>query len=536
MLGTTQCGSNQQSGSSKAPAGPPSISVATYHFDNARSGIQSQETILTPTNVNSTAFGKLFSVPVDGIVQAQPLIAGNVTMSDGQSHDILFIATQNDSVYAVDASNGSAAPFWKVSLLNAGETPVSANDVQCADIQPTIGITGTPVLDTTNQILYLVSKSKDASGNFHQRLHALKFLDGSESLNGPAEVSASVPGSASDGLNGVVQFNPKMQLQRSALALSNGTVWITWASHCDLQPYHGWVMGYNSSDLSKQTYVFNDTPNGTEGGIWMSSGGPSFDASGNMFLVSGNGDLNTTSGDYGESAMRLTPNATGSLVVADYFSPFNNDYLTYYDADMGISGAVLLPDQAGPIAHLLVTADKLSTIYLINRDNMGQFNSTTNDSVQAFAPCNCRLHSNLMFFNNNLYVGSDNQPLAAFAFNPTTQQFATTPGSVTAQSFSCGTGCYIAGTSPVVSANGTNNAILWALDNTAFGAPGPAILHAYDPANLATEFYNSSQAAGNRDQAGNAAKFTSPVVANGHVYVAGNGSVTVYGLLAGATQ
>jgi hypothetical protein len=234
--------------------------------------------------------------------------------------------------------------------------------------------------------------------------------------------------------------------------------------------------------------------------------------------------------------MRLAPAAKGGLAVADYFSPFNNEYLSAYDSDMGVSGAVLLPHQTGPIPHLMVTADKLATIYLINRDNMGQFNSTANDSVQAFSACNCRLHANLTFFNNNLYVGADGQPLAAFAFNPTTGQFATTPGSVTTQYFYCGDSCYLSGTSPVVSANGSSNGVLWTLDNTTYGIQGPAILHAYDPANLATEFYNSSQAAGNRDQAGSAAKFTSPVVANGHVYVAGNGSVTVYGLLAGATQ
>jgi hypothetical protein len=537
LIGLTQCSSSQHAESVSTT--PPvtvvpdtdTVSVATYHYDNASSGIQPQEASLTPANVKSSTFGKLFSVPVDGQVFAQPLIAANITMADGQPHTLLFVATQNDSVYAFDADQASTSPFWKVSLLQSGEKAVPSGDLGVTDPTPVVGITGTPVLDLTNQVLYVVSKSKGSNGSEVQRLHALKFKDGSETDNAPVTIAASVPGTASDAVGGQVVFNTVRENQRSALSLNNGTVWIEWASHGDIAPYHGWLMGYNSSDLTKQTYVFNDTPNGGEGGIWMSSGGPSFDSAGNMYLNTGNGTFDPASGNYSSSALRLTPGTGTQLNVADYFSPFDQEYLSSIDADFGIASAVLLPDQAGSKPHLMVTADKNSIVYLIDRDNMGKYNSTTNNVVQAFPGSPYGLKQNLLFFNNTLYVSGDSTPMYAYPFNPSTQLFTTTPTSATANSFVCQGNCYIGGSSPVISANGTQNPILWTLDNTAWSEGGPAVLHAYDPANLATEFYNSNQAASNRDQAGNAVKFLNPVIANGRVYVAGNGSVTVYGLL-----
>jgi hypothetical protein len=505
--------------------------VVTYHYDNASSGIQSHETTLTPANVKSSTFAKLFSVSVDQAVYAQPLIAANITMADGQPHTLLFVATQNDSVYAFDADKSTTTPFWKVSLLQSGETPVPVADLGVGGTLPAIGITGTPVLDTTAHLLYVVSKSIDGSGNCHQRLHALNFKDGTEGANGPTNIAASVPGTASDASGGMVSFNPLRENQHSALTLNNGTVWIEWASHGDVQPYHGWLIGYSSSDISKQQYVFNDTPNGSEGGIWMSSAGPSFDSAGNIYLNSGNGDFDAAASNYSSSALKLTPGTSPNLTVADYFSPYDQEYLSTVDADFGVTNPVLLPDQPGAIPHLLVAADKNSIVYLINRDNMGKYNSTTNNVVQAFPASSGGLKQSLLFFNNTLYFSGDSAPIYAYPYNAAAQQFVTTPSSMTPIPFTCSGTCYVGGTSPVISANGSQNAILWTVDNSASQLPGPAVLRAYDPTNLATEFYDSTQAAGNRDQAGNAVKFISPVIANGRVYVAGINSVTVYGLL-----
>jgi hypothetical protein len=415
-------------------------------------------------------------------------------------------------------------------LLESGETAVPYTDVNSHDITPAIGIVGTPVLDLVKGVLYVVAKSKTSSGSHVQRLHALTVQNGSEITNSPVTITASVPGTASDAVNGQVSFNALKQNQRSALALNNGTVWIAWASHTDNQPYHGWLLGYNSSDLSQQ-YVFNDTPNGSEGGIWMSAGGPAFDSAGSLYIESGNGEFSEADHNYSSTALRLTPGTgpNGTMVVADYFTPFNQASLSSVDADFGVASNLLLPDQAGPVPHLLITADKDSDIYLINRDNMGKYSSTTNYVVQTFFSSTEHLKQNFVFFNNTLYVSGDNSPMNAFSFNPTTGLFQTSPSSSTTEVFACD--CYVGGTAPTISANGTSNAVLWTVDNAAISVPGPAILRAYDPANLAHELYDSTQVAANRDQAANAVKFTTPVVANGRVYVGGVNSVTVYGLL-----
>jgi hypothetical protein len=507
------------------------VNVSTYHYDNMRSAVQPQETSLTPANVKSTAFGKLFSVSVDGAVNAQPLIATNITMSDGQPHTLLLAATENDSVYAFNADASSTAPYWQVSLLETGETAVPYADVISHDIMPVIGIVGTPVLDPVKGVLYVVAKSKTSSGTHVQRLHALAIQNGSEITNSPVTITAGIAGTASDAVGGQVSFNALKQNQRSALALNNGTVWIAWASHGDNQPYHGWLLGYNSSDLSQQ-YVFNDTPNGSEGGIWMAAGGPAFDSAGSLYVESGNGEFSEADNNYASTALRLTPGtgANGTMVIADYFTPFNQASLTSVDADFGVASNLLLPDQTGPVPHLLITADKDSDIYLINRDNMGKYSSTTNYVVQTFFSSTQHLKQNFVFFNNTLYVSGDSSPINAFSFNPTTGLFQTSPSSSTSEVFTC-TSCYAGGTAPTISANGTGNAVLWTIDNTAVSVPGPAILRAYNPGNLAHELYDSTQAAANRDQAANAVKFTTPVVANGRVYVGGVNSVTVYGLL-----
>ncbi len=528
-LGLTQCSS--QAAKTPAPAESDytdTVNVTMHHYDNSRSGVQPNETVLTPANLNQSTFGKLFSAAVDGSVYAQPLIATNITMSDGKPHSLLLVATENDSMFAFDADSGGSA-FWKSSLLQSGETAVPNANVGVTDISPLIGITGTPVMDSTKGIIYVVAKSVDGSGNYYQRLHALNVQNGQEMPNSPVTIAASVPGggAATDAVNGQIAFNPKMQLQRTALGLSNGVVWIAWASHGDIQPYHGWLMGYDATKLT-QTYVFNDTPYGYQGGIWLGAGGPAFDSAGNVFLASGNGHYQPPS-DYGSSALKLTPGSSGQLTVADYFTPCNWGLLEVDDVDLGVSATVLLPDQSGPVPHLMVTSDKGSLIYLINRDNMGKFNASTNNVVQTFSASNNMQYQNLLFFNNTLFVGTTSAPLSAFTFDPTSGQFQTKPSSAT----TC-TNCFVNGTAPTISANGTTNAVLWALDNSSpqqtGNSPAPAILRAYNPTNLSQELYDSNQAGG-RDQPANAIKFTTAVVANGHVYVGGDGAVTVYGLL-----
>ena len=510
------------------------VSVTTYHYDNMRSGVQAKETILTPSNVLSGSFGKLFTLTVDGQVYAQPLIVAKLQMSDGISHDVLFIATEHDTVYAFDADNASTQPFWSTSLLAAGETTVPAGDTGSQDVSPEIGISGTPVIDPQQGVLYVVAKSKaivNGQATYSQRLHALGLLDGKEMLNGPTLINASLAGNAVGAVNGIATFDQLRSHQRSALALINGTVWVAFASHGDQGIYHGWLLGYNSTDISQQTQLFDNTPNGWLGGIWMAANGPSTDSSGDIYLTAGNGDYDATKSNYGASSVRLRPGITtpnGTVKVIDSFTPSDKDYENSYDWDMGVMGSVILPDQTGPIPHLLITADKLGETYVINRDNFGGYDPMANHVVQTFLAGPNNLHQNGVFFNNTLYFSSDNAPMYAYTFNPTTEQFMTTPSSATAQVYMC-TGCYVGGSAPTISANGTSNGILWTIDATSFNVPGPGILHAYDPTDLTHELYNSTQSTG--DQAPNAIKFTTPVVANGRVYVGANGAVAVYGLL-----
>ena len=419
VMGLSQCSSSSSTSSSLKT--PPTtivpdldkVGVSTHHYDNARSGVQPQESTLTPINVKATTFGKQFTVTVDAAVYAQPLIVPNITTADGQPHTLLIVATQNNSVYAFDADKAVTAPYWQVSLMQSGETAVPYAATGATGVGNAIGITGTPVVDSTKGIVYLVSKTVNSSGSYAQRLHALSLQNGAEALNGPTTINASISGTATDASGGQISFDPLKENQRSALGLNNGIVWIAWASHSDtLPPYHGWFLGYNSSDISKQPTVFVDTPNGALGGIWMSAGGPGFDNSGNIYIVSGNGDFSAEGNNYSSSAMRLTPgvSANGGLTVADYFTPYNQASLSSVDADFGVSGNLLLPDQTGPIPHLLVTSDKSSLVYLLNRDNMGKYSPQADSVVQIFQSSTQGLKQTFAFFNNTLYVSGDNAP------------------------------------------------------------------------------------------------------------------------------
>jgi hypothetical protein len=512
--------------------------VTNLHYDNARTGVQPAESILTPSNVNSANFGKRFSLPVIGDVYAQPLYLHQYPMSDGQLHNVLLVATAQDYVYAFDADgkNPSQGYLWRKFLVNSGETWLTYLDENSDfDIYPNIGIISTPVVDRSGGTIYVVSRSKTTSGTvtYFQRLHALNIADGTEKLNGPKNIQATVKG-LGDGAT-TISFAPRIHNQRSALLLaptpgvgSGNSIFIVWASHGDQARYHGWVMAYDAANIAVQNAAWMTTPNGAQGGIWMAGGGPSTDGLGNIFMADGNGtfDANTGGSDYGDSAFRLTLGT--SITLADYFTPGNQSTLNAQDQDMGSGAVMLLPTQGGALPHLAMTTDKSGTIYLINRDNMGHFTTPGNSCVQSFSGGPFKNRSSFAFFNNLVYAGLAGAPLQAWAFNPQTERFSTTPQSKSANIY--GTNTNGSGAVPSVSANGAANGIVWSLDYSGFYHT-PAQLYAYDAANLGTQLYNSTQAANNRDSAAVAVKFTTPTVANGNVYVGGRNAITVYGLL-----
>lgn len=513
--------------------------VTTFHNNSARDGSNTQEYALTTADVNTAKFGKLFSCPVDGAAYTQPLWVPNVSIG-GKVRNVIFVATQHDSAYAFDADGSSCAQLWKVNLVDAAhgrgsltETSVPNSQVgnNFGDVQPEVGVTGTPVIDKASSTMYLVSKSIDSGNGFHIRLHALNLVDGSEKFGGPANVGTSVSGNGAGSTGGSVPFDLRMEHQRSGLALANGVVYVSWAAHEDADPYHGWLIGYNATTLA-QVSKFNATPNGTRGGIWMGGGAPAIDSNNNLYVLTGNGTFDNSNANFGDSALKLDPN----LSVTDWFTPYNQADLETFDTDLASSGLLLLPDQTTGPTHLLVASGKEGRVYLINRDGMGHFCSTctTNDTnvVQSFFVTNN--FGTPAFWNNALYFGgadfnSGGDFVKRFTFTPG-GAFATSPASKSAIRFP------FPGTMPSVSSHGSSNGIVWAIDASQYGPPsssgtGPAVLHAYDATNLATELWNSSQAASSRDQAGNAVKFTAPTIANGKVYLSTRTEIDVYGLL-----
>ena len=366
--------------------------VTTYHYDNARDGLNAAETILTPSNVNSTQFGKIGFDTVDGLVDAEPLYVANLTVA-GVLHNVLYVATENDSVYAFDADTGTQ--LWKTSVLGSGET--TSDDRGCTQITPQIGITSTPVIDRkqgTDGTLFTVGMTKDASGNYHQRLHALDLITGAEVSGSPTEISASYPGSGDNSQNGNVVFDPAQYAERAALLLLNGNVYLAWTSHCDDQPYTGWIMAYSETTL-KQTQVLDLTPNGEGGSIWMAGDGLAADSSGNLYFLDANGTFDLgfdssgfpTMGDFGNGMIKLSVNSSGTLAVADYFQPYNTDAESAADTDLGSGGEILLPDMTdstGNTQQLIVGAGKDGHIYLGNRNNLGKFNSMTSNNSNLY--------------------------------------------------------------------------------------------------------------------------------------------------------
>ena len=500
--------------------------VLTYHNDNARTGQNLNETILTPSNVNSTQFGKIFQVTVDGKVDAQPLYASAVAIPSQGTHNVLFVTTEHDSVYAFDAETG--AQLWQVSLLQTGET--TSDDRGCEQVTPEIGITATPVIDRSigpNGALYVVAMSKDSSSAYHQRLHALDMTTGAEVFGGPKEVQATYPGTG-DNSNGTdVIFDPKQYKERPGLLLLNHLIYIAFSSHCDHAPYTAWIMAYNESTLG-QANVLDLTPNGNEGSLWMSGAGLAADSAGNIYPLMANGTFDTTlnqngfpaQGDFGNAFVKLSTAGVG-LTVADYFTMTNTVAESNADQDLGSGGALLLPDMTdanGVTRHLAVGAGKDQAIYLVDRDNMGKFNPQADNIYQEFlSALPGGIFSMPAYFNSRLYFGPVGSSLLAFQFSNAKLQ--TPPVSSTSATFA------YPGATPSISANGASNAILWATENT-----NPAVLHAYDATDLSTELYNSNQA-GTRDQFGAGNKFITPTIANGKVYVGTTNGVGAFGLL-----
>jgi hypothetical protein len=516
-------------------AGSSGVNVTTYHNDNARDGWNASETTLTPKNVNANTFGKLRELPVDGKVDAQPLYVSGLSIA-GQAHNVLIVVTENASAYAFDADSGSQ--LWKVTALGANETTSDSHG--CGQITPQIGITDTPVIDRANGphgAVFFVAMSKDASSNYHQRLHALDLTTGAELAGSPSEIQATFPGNGYGSTNGMQVFDPGQYAERVGLLLMNSQIYLAWTSHCDDDPYTGWLMAYSETTL-KQSSVLNLTPNGPstphfgdgEGAVWMSGAGLAGDAQGNIFFLDANGTFDSTltangfpaSGDFGNSFMKVS--TTGNaLAAADYFAAYNLQSESDADQDLGSGGAMLLPDQTdakGTVRHLAVGAGKDTNIYVVNRDDMGKFNASSNNAIYQEIPnvLSGGAWSMAALFNNTVYYAGVGDHLKAFPI--TNALLATTPAAESANTFG------YPGATPSVSSNGSQNGIVWAIENQ----NGAGVLHAYDPSNIPTELYDSNQAPNGRDNFSDN-KFVTPTIVNGKVYVGTQTSVAVFGLL-----
>jgi hypothetical protein len=506
--------------------------VTTYHNNLSRDGSNPKEYALTPSNVNTGSFGKLFSCKLDGAIYAQPLWVANLRVG-GTMRNVVFAATQHESLYAFDADANPCVQLWTVSLIDGvhggttGEKSVPSGPGGLVgsgfgDITPEVGVTGTPVIDPTTNTLYVVSKSVNSTGTtFYQRLHGVDLFTGNEKLNGnsPVLIAATCPGTGDGGT--VDTFNAQLQNQRPGLALVNGAIYIAWASHEDRSPYYGWVISYDSVTLA-QNSVLNVSPNFGYGGIWMGGGAPAVDSNNNLYLLTGNGTFDVTNSstpnnDYGDSFLKLSP----SLGILGFFTPSNQSLDNANDQDFGSGGAAILVDlPSGTPNHFVIGGGKDGYLYLLNRDSLGGSGDTNalqrlNFSAAIFATG--------AFWNNTFYLAGVGGHLSAFPFNTTSRMFGITATSQSPGSFG------FPGSTPSVSSQGSSNGIVWALDNGNYCTPqsrgcGSTVLHAYDAGNLANELWNSSIL--NGDAAGYAVKFTVPTVANGKVYVGTRGNNT----------
>jgi hypothetical protein len=502
------------------------IDVPTYHYENMRLGQDLSEATLTPALVNPSTFGKLGEFVVDGLVDAQPLYLSDVTIPNLGAMNVLYVATEHGSVFAFDAdsANGNTDTYlWKATTLLPNELP--SDDRDCSAVTPEIGITSTPVIDRNRGAIYVVATSKNAAGNYFQRIHALDLTTGKELFGGPTTITATYPSSGIYSSNGNATFEPTLYMERAALIEINGAVYTTWASHCDNGPYSSWVIAY-SADTLLQTSVLNLVPNGKKGGIWMSGAGPAADATGNIYIILGNGDFDTATGTNGLPLNGNCGNcfvkiSSSPLTLLDYFTPWNTVTESDDDYDLGSGGPMLLPDvvdSSGNTRHLTIGAGKDVKLYVLDRDNMGKISSTTNNIYQELDTALYGIvYSKPAYFNGTVYYGAASDYMKAFPI--VAGKLPAIPSSRSANRFP------YPGATPTISANGKTNGIVWAVWNSA-----SATLFAYDATNLANLLYTSNQAPNSRDAfSGN--KFITPIVANGEVFVGTANSVAVFGLL-----
>ena len=519
--------------------------VYTYHNDLARDGVNQQEYALTPKDVNSSSFGKLFACTVDGAIYAQPLWVAGLQV-DGAQHNVVYVATEHDSLYAFDADGSPCQKLWQVSLIDVShggtgdETTIPAGPTDYlvgkgyGDLTPEVGVTGTPVIDPATNTLYVVSKSMNAAGTvFYQRLHAINLGTGAEETGSPVNITATVPGTATGG--STVTFDPRTENQRPGLVLVDGTVYVSWGSHEDGPTYYGWIISYSYDGTGfTETHAFNTTPDTSKGGIWMSGAAPAVDNQGRIYVLTGNGPFDAASptipnDDYGDSLLQLSL----SLQVLGYFTPSDQLDDASYNNDFGSGGATVLADlpAGSPVTHVAIAGGKDGNLYVYNRDALGGFGDSnawqetavgTEGNLDTDTPG--VLWSVGAMWNDNYYLAGAGGPLQQYQLDPSTAKLSlTTTGSSPAGGYE------FPGATPSISADGNTNGIVWVIDNSQFctrASPGcgPAVLHAYDATNVANELWNSGKSS--NDSAGNAVKFTVPTIANGKVYIGTRGNNT----------
>lgn len=495
----------------------PADDVLTYHNNGARTGLDPHETLLAPADVNPSSFGKLFSDSVDGFVYAQPLYVAGVALPGKGRRNVVYVATENDTVYAFDADS-AGPPLWQDHL----GTPVPSSAFACGQIVPRVGITATPVIDLPSATLYVEAMVQQATPHgptYAQQLHALDLATGAEKRGGPATLAGWVPGKGAGSKGGRLYFNAFLHMDRPGLALSNGVIYMAFGSHCDLGDYHGWVLAYGAAHLRFRA-AFNTTPDGSQGAIWQTGDAPAVDSAGHVYVLTGNGTFSAASGgsDYGDSFLQLAL-AGNALRPLDFFTPYNQQELNDQDLDVGSGGPLLLPRLPGSPRRLIVGGGKGGVLYVVDRNRMGRFQRGGNSQiVQGLRRGVTPIFSTPAYWNGRLYLGSVSQPLQAFAV--TAAGLSPAPVSRSSNSFD------YPGTTPAVSSNGAKDAIVWAVDSSGYVAGGSAVLHAYDATNLARQLY-ASPAHGAGDPA---VKFTTPIIAHGRVYFGTQNSLEVYGL------
>jgi Immunoglobulin domain/PQQ-like domain len=504
------------------PAPSAAVDVITYHNDNARTGQNLKETTLTLSNVNPNTFGLRKIVTLNGKVDAQPLFLSGVAIAGQGTHDVVYVVTEHDNVYALDSATGVV--LWQVSTLSNGETTSDTHG--CGQVSPEIGITSTPVIDRTrgpNGAIYVVAMSKNSGGSYFQRLYALDVTSGAQLFGGPHTITASYPGTGDHSSGGNVLFDPGQYKERAGLLMIGGNIYTTWASHCDFRPYTGWIMSFDANTLAAVS-VLNITPNGNEGAMWMSGAAPAADSSGNIYLLDGNGTMDTTlnsngfpsKGDFGNCFCKIS--TSNGLKVADFFAVSNTLSESNADTDLGSGAAMVLPDLSdglGTTLHLALGAGKDGNIYVVNRDNMGKFDPNSNHIYQQLTGAITGAWSMAAYFNNTVYYATTNDRLKAFTI---------INGKLSPASSATNTLEY-PGATPSISANASSNGIVWSYNNGS-----PAVLDAYEAANVSHELYHTNMA-GTRDHFGNGNKFMTPTIAKGRVYVGTASGIAIFGLL-----